>query len=62
MEANFSEIYRDHLWKDKFIGPADDNNYPTLMEYTTKTVPFLEKKLLKTEEQASQAMFMIKNY
>jgi hypothetical protein len=50
MEANFNEIYRDHLWKDKFIGPGDDNKFPTLIEYTTKTVPYIEKKLLKTEE------------
>ena len=52
-EANFNEIYRTHLWKEKFIGPAEDNKFPTLMEYTTRTVPYLEKKLLKTEEQAS---------
>jgi hypothetical protein len=39
--------------KEKFIGPAEENKFPTLMEYTTRTVPYLEKKLLKTEEQAS---------
>lgn len=52
----------DHLRKDGLIGPESECEFKTIVHFLTVRIPQILEQCKKNEENAGQALFMLKNY